>query len=80
MVETQQPKMPPRVYQMSLCGYNCQWSPFDATKIAVAQSQNYGLVGTGGVAILDVSIAQKVSNFVLGQPNGSISVPAISDA
>ena len=59
------PKLPPRVFKLPLCAYNVQWSPFDGTKMAVALSQNYGLVGTGGVAIVNVSHSDHCLTFLL---------------
>ena len=48
------PKLPPRVFRGTLCNYACRWSPFDSTKLAVAQAQYFGLVGSGAIAILNV--------------------------
>ena len=47
-------KLPPRVFRGTLCNYACRWSPFDATKLAVAQAQYFGLVGSGAVSLLNV--------------------------
>jgi hypothetical protein len=39
------------VQKAPLCNYACRWSPADPTLLAVAQSQYYGLVGQGAVAV-----------------------------
>ena len=44
----------PMIHRSNLCNYACRWSPFDETKLAVAQSQYFGLVGTGAVTLLNV--------------------------
>ena len=49
------PKMGPRIQRGPLCNSSVRWSPFYGSKLAVAQAQNYGLVGTGAVTLLSVS-------------------------
>jgi len=36
-------------------GYGVEWSPFDPHRLAVASSQNYGIVGNGAVHVIDVT-------------------------
>ena len=48
-------KPPPRIFRGPLCNYSLRWSPFEENKLAVAQSQYYGLVGNGAVTVLNVS-------------------------
>lgn len=31
-----------------------RWSPFDGTKLALAQAQNFGMVGSGAISLLNV--------------------------
>ena len=47
-------KLPPQRFQSNLCNLACRWSPFDATKLAVAQAQYFGMVGTGAISLLNV--------------------------
>ncbi len=42
----------PMIHRSNLCNYACRWSPFDENLLAVAQSQYFGLVGTGAVTLL----------------------------
>ena len=50
-------KLPPRVFRGDLCNYSVAWSPYDETKLAVAQAQYFGMVGSGAVAVLNVDAA-----------------------
>lgn len=42
----------PKVHRHKLCNYSVRFSPFSPNKIALAQSQYFGVVGNGGVQIL----------------------------
>ena len=48
-------KAPPKVYRGKLSNQSCKWSPFEAGRLVVAQSSNFGLIGTGCVSVLNVS-------------------------
>ena len=50
-------KSAPRVFRSNLCNYSCAWSPFDGTKLAVAQAQYFGMVGSGAISLLNVDQA-----------------------
>ena len=50
-------KIPPQVFRSNLCNYSCAWSPFDGTKLAVAQAQYFGMVGSGAISLLNVDQA-----------------------
>ena len=54
-------KVPPRIYRSNMCNYSCAWSPFDGTKLAVAQAEYFGMVGAGAVSVLNVDPASGVS-------------------
>lgn len=45
----------PKVYRGKLSNQSCKWSPFEPSKIVVAQSQNFGLIGGGSVSVLNVT-------------------------
>lgn len=40
------------IHRSNLCNYACRWSPFDENQLAVAQSQYFGLVGSGAVTLM----------------------------
>ena len=46
--------LPPQVFRSNLSNISCRWSPFDGTKLAMAQGQYFGMVGTGAISILNV--------------------------
>jgi hypothetical protein len=46
----------PKVYRSKLCNYSVRWSPFEANKLALAQAQHFGIVGSGSVQLLQVSV------------------------
>ena len=46
--------IPPKVSRHKLCNYSVRFSPFEGNKLAVAQSQYFGVVGAGGVSLLQV--------------------------
>ena len=50
-------RTPPQVFRSNLCNYSCAWSPFDGTKLAVAQAQYFGMVGSGAISLLNVDQA-----------------------
>ena len=54
-------KTPPQLMRTNLCNISCRWSPFDGTKLAVAQAQHFGLVGNGAVSVLNVDPATGIS-------------------
>jgi hypothetical protein len=43
---------PPRHAMHPLCNYSVRFSPFEANKLVLAQSQNFGIVGAGAVSIM----------------------------
>jgi len=43
---------PPRHAINPLCNYSVRFSPFEANKLVLAQSQNFGIVGAGAVSIM----------------------------
>ena len=57
-------KTPATVFRSNLCNYSCKWSPFDGTKVAVAQAQYYGMVGSGAVSLLNVDPMTGMASLV----------------
>lgn len=41
-------------YTTSLCGTNVRFSPFEQGKLVISQAQNYGIVGNGGVSVVQI--------------------------
>jgi hypothetical protein len=56
----------PQIYKSNLCNYAVRWSPFSENHLAVAQSQYFGLIGTGAVTLLSTNPAglQVIRTFV----------------
>lgn len=55
MAKNQQIWLPnPIVQKFNLCNYSIRWSPSDEARLAVAQSQYFGLVGSGAVSVCQV--------------------------
>jgi peroxin-7 len=50
------PQAPPAILQTpGFAHYSLAWSPFHATRLAVASSANFGLVGNGRLHLILVS-------------------------
>lgn len=43
------PMVLPKIYRNRLCNYSVRFSPFEGNKLALAQAQYFGVVGTGAV-------------------------------
>ena len=56
----------PKVARGKLCNYSVRFSPFEGNKLALAQSQYFGVVGAGGVSLLQV-IASSFESITLGE-------------
>jgi len=56
-MNSNQGKLPPRVFKTLLANQSCKWSPFDGTKLAIASVENYGMLGKGSVSVLNVDAA-----------------------
>ena len=55
------PKTPPQLFRANFSNISCRWSPFDGTKLAVAQAQNFGFVGSGAISVLNVDPATGIT-------------------
>jgi hypothetical protein len=53
--------IPPKVYRSKLCNYSVRFSPFEGNKLALAQSQYFGVVGNGAVQLVQVKILEPIS-------------------
>eukprot|EP00951_Prasinocladus_malaysianus_P046730 scaffold647901_cov35-Prasinocladus_malaysianus.AAC.3 len=51
-------------FRTSFNGYSLQFSPFEEGKIAVATSQNFGIIGNGRQYVLQVNITSTYACYV----------------
>ena len=51
-------------YRTAFQGYSVRFSPFEEGKLAVATSQNFGIIGNGKQYVLQVRKAQKISQEI----------------
>jgi len=45
---------PATTFQLDYMGYAVEWSPFDATRLAVSTAQHFGIVGQGKQYVLQL--------------------------
>jgi len=61
---------PATTFQLDFMGYAVEWSPFDATRLAVSTAQHFGIVGQGKQYVLQLQHGILTPTAVFDTPDG----------
>ena len=61
---------PATSFQLDYMGYAVEWSPFDATRLAVSSAQHFGIVGQGKQYVLQMQGGLLVPTAVFDTQDG----------